>query len=80
MFINFLHRKILGTFTCRAFHDTSFLTALKSGDKLGFKIPNDIQIIAIEIIESKHSEIILQLHCKKSMKKYLSIFALTLKA
>jgi Ni,Fe-hydrogenase maturation factor len=36
-----------------SFHDTSFLTALKFGKKLGFKIPQKIHIIAIEIIEDR---------------------------
>lgn len=39
--------------TCHlsSFHDVSFLTALKLGDKLGFSIPKQIDIIAIEIEE-----------------------------
>jgi hydrogenase maturation protease len=32
-------------------HDISFLNAIKLGDQLGFKMPDDIKIIAIEIIE-----------------------------
>lgn len=32
-------------------HDVSFLTALKFGEQVGLKIPKNIQIIAIEIIE-----------------------------
>lgn len=32
-------------------HDVSFLTALQFGEKVGLKIPNDIHIIAVEIIE-----------------------------
>jgi len=34
-------------------HDISFLTALKLGEQLGFSLPSDIQIIAIEIIEDE---------------------------
>jgi hydrogenase maturation protease len=36
-----------------SFHDASFLTALKFGDKLGFNIPKKIHIIAVEIIEDR---------------------------
>lgn len=32
-------------------HDISFLTAMKLGTKLGFEMPEDMKIIAIEIIE-----------------------------
>ena len=32
-------------------HDTSFLMALQLGKKIGVKIPKDIDIIAVEIIE-----------------------------
>ncbi len=32
-------------------HDISFLTALELGKELGYKIPKDITIIAIEIVE-----------------------------
>lgn len=34
-------------------HDISFLTALALGGKLGIKLPNDIRIIGIEIIEDE---------------------------
>jgi len=34
-----------------SFHDISFLTALKFGDYMNIKIPKDIHIIAIEIVE-----------------------------
>ena len=33
------------------FHDTSFLTALELGKQLGIKLPEEIHIIAIEIVE-----------------------------
>ena len=32
-------------------HDVSFLTALQFGEKVGLNIPNEIHIIAIEIVE-----------------------------
>jgi len=32
-------------------HDISFLTALKFGKKLGLKIPEEVHIIAVEIVE-----------------------------
>jgi hydrogenase maturation protease len=32
-------------------HDISFLTAIKLGNKLGFEMPKDMKVIAIEIIE-----------------------------
>jgi hydrogenase maturation protease len=32
-------------------HDISFLTALKLGEELGYNMPNEIRIIAIEIKE-----------------------------
>lgn len=32
-------------------HDVSFLTALKFGERIGLKIPKEIKIIAVEIIE-----------------------------
>lgn len=34
-----------------SFHDVNFLTALKLGEELDFKVPEEISIIAIEIIE-----------------------------
>lgn len=34
-------------------HDISFLTAIDLGKTLGFKIPEDMRIIAIEIVEDK---------------------------
>ena len=34
-----------------SFHDVSFLTALKVADKLDINVPNQIDIIAIEIVE-----------------------------
>ncbi|HUS87700.1 MAG TPA: hydrogenase maturation protease [Bacteroidales bacterium] len=39
--------------TCHlsSFHDVSFLTALKLGDKLQYKLPEIIVIIAVEIVE-----------------------------
>ena len=39
--------------TCHlsSFHDVSFLTALRLGEKIGYKLPKSILIIAIEIIE-----------------------------
>ena len=34
-------------------HDVSFLTALGLGNKLGMDIPDDIRIIAVEIVEDR---------------------------
>lgn len=50
---NFTPADFKETLHLSSFHDASFLTALRFGEKLGFKIPKNIQIIAIEIIEDR---------------------------
>ncbi|MBN1598540.1 MAG: hydrogenase maturation protease [Bacteroidales bacterium] len=60
-----------------SFHDISFLTAIKFGHKIGMNIPEQIDIIAIEIVEdmvfSSQLSPIIQKRYKRILKEVVKI-------